>query len=104
MGGAIGLPWGIRKENGYFEARPGSSIGTIDVSGHSPNDSLPEVSLLPTYSGFDGRLVMLAADEGVRAFVVTAYDDGYIPEEAANAIKKVIEEYGIPVVAAGYNP
>ncbi|KAF4441112.1 l- type ii [Fusarium austroafricanum] len=122
MGGKISLPWGIRKGNGYFESRSGSLIGNvkrgkvsikdlsdcyttekIDISGHSPNDSLPEVSLLTVYSGFDGRLVRLAADEGARAFVVTAYDGGYIPKEAANTIKKVIEEYDTPVVVAGYS-
>jgi L-asparaginase len=123
VGSTIGLPWGLRKEDGYFDARFGSSMGTIkrgklylndisdcyttekiDTGGYLPTDSLPEVSLLTSYSGFDGRLVRLAVDEGVRAFVITTYDDGYMPKEAAHVIEKVIEEYDIPIVAASYNP
>ncbi|KAJ9419907.1 hypothetical protein FOXG_22211 [Fusarium oxysporum f. sp. lycopersici 4287] len=123
IGDTIGLPWGLRKKDGYFDVGFGSSMGSIkngkvslrdvsecyttekiDINGYLPTDSPPEVTILTSYSGFDGRLVRLAAEDGVRAFVVTVYDDGYIPVKAADVIEKVIEEYNIPIVAASYNP
>ncbi|KAF5964374.1 asparaginase 3 [Fusarium coicis] len=123
VGDTIGLPWGLRKNDGYFDVGFASFMGSIkngkaflrDVSecyttekiaidGYLPTDSLPEVSLLTSYSGFDGRLVRLAAEDGVRAFVITAYDDGYMPVKAADEIQKVIREFNIPIVAASYSP
>ncbi|KAI3572027.1 Asparaginase/glutaminase [Fusarium oxysporum f. sp. albedinis] len=124
MGGEIWHPWGLRKENGSFTAGPCSLIGKVEsdqvdfidrpgccympeklgISGYSPGDQLPYIDLITVHSGFDGVLMNQTFHAGVRAFVLSVYDDGYIPTKAARLIETLIEEHDILVVAVGYNP
>ncbi|KAF4455918.1 l- type ii [Fusarium austroafricanum] len=124
MGGEIWHPWGLRKENDRFTAGPCSLVGKVereqvifydrpgccytpeklDISGYSPEDQLRHVDLKTVHSGFDGVLVNQTFHAGVRVFVLSVYDDGYIPTKAARLIETLIEEHDILVVAVGYNP
>ncbi|KAK7570522.1 hypothetical protein V3481_017101 [Fusarium oxysporum f. sp. vasinfectum] len=124
MGGEIWHPWGLRKENDRFTAGPCSLVGKVereqvifydrpgccytpeklDISGYSPEDQLPYIDLKTVHSGFDGVLINQTFHAGVRAFVLSVYDNGYVPTKAARLIETLIEEHDILVVAVGYNP
>ncbi|KAL6922709.1 hypothetical protein ACHAP8_011433 [Fusarium lateritium] len=72
----------------------------FNISTSSPKKALPQVDVLYGHQEADPELFQAAIDSGAQGIVLAGLGAGGWPEEAAEEIKKVLNETDIPVVVS----